>query len=146
MPEEQKCRVCGCTENNACVTPSGPCFWVEQDLCSNTDCLKAAHGFTLNADTLNALSMPVHVEIDVAGALYLIATIQLACRYPGFGGAARVFCEDWARNLQRTISLTPQLTVMLEAGWDPELDVSEPEGSLRTAMEPERRIILPGEL
>jgi len=29
--EEQKCRVCGCTENNACP---GGCSWVEDDLCS----------------------------------------------------------------------------------------------------------------
>lgn len=27
----RKCRVCGCTENNACP---GGCFWVEVDLCS----------------------------------------------------------------------------------------------------------------
>jgi DNA-directed RNA polymerase subunit RPC12/RpoP len=31
------CKVCGCTENNACMTEVGPCFWVneEKDLCSN---------------------------------------------------------------------------------------------------------------
>lgn len=29
--EEQKCRVCGCTWNNAC---EGSCYWVEEDLCS----------------------------------------------------------------------------------------------------------------
>ena len=28
---ERKCRVCGCTENNACL---GGCSWVENDLCS----------------------------------------------------------------------------------------------------------------
>lgn len=28
---EQKCRVCGCTWNNAC---EGGCYWVEDDLCS----------------------------------------------------------------------------------------------------------------
>lgn len=27
----QKCRVCGCTDNNAC---EGGCYWVEDDLCS----------------------------------------------------------------------------------------------------------------
>lgn len=33
----RSCRVCGCTENNACHTPDGPnptCHWVEPDLCS----------------------------------------------------------------------------------------------------------------
>jgi len=37
MPESehQVCRVCGCTDTNACVTGSGePCHWVEKDLCS----------------------------------------------------------------------------------------------------------------
>lgn len=28
---ERKCRVCGCTEDNAC---EGGCYWVEEDLCS----------------------------------------------------------------------------------------------------------------
>ena len=31
MIEEQKCRICGCTWNNAC---EGGCYWVEDDLCS----------------------------------------------------------------------------------------------------------------
>lgn len=30
--EERKCRVCGCTHNNAC---HGGCYWVDVDLCSN---------------------------------------------------------------------------------------------------------------
>lgn len=29
--DKRKCRVCGCTWNNAC---SGGCYWVEGDLCS----------------------------------------------------------------------------------------------------------------
>ena len=29
------CRVCGCTDWNACTEPDGfPCCWVEHDLCS----------------------------------------------------------------------------------------------------------------
>lgn len=28
------CRVCGCTETDACVNDDGPCGWVETDLCS----------------------------------------------------------------------------------------------------------------
>lgn len=30
--ENQKCRICGCTWDNAC---EGGCHWVEPDLCSN---------------------------------------------------------------------------------------------------------------
>lgn len=28
------CRVCGCTDRNACDVSAVPCFWVEGDLCS----------------------------------------------------------------------------------------------------------------
>lgn len=31
---ERKCRKCGCTENNACLTDGQPCYWVDEDLCS----------------------------------------------------------------------------------------------------------------
>lgn len=36
--DERACRVCGCTELNACVSERhGPCWWVEDDLCSHCD-------------------------------------------------------------------------------------------------------------
>ena len=31
---ERACRVCGCTQDRACVTELGPCFWVDATLCS----------------------------------------------------------------------------------------------------------------
>lgn len=31
---EKKCRSCGCTWDNACITEYGPCWWLEEDLCS----------------------------------------------------------------------------------------------------------------
>lgn len=31
---ERACRVCGCTQNNACLTADGPCHLVAPDLCS----------------------------------------------------------------------------------------------------------------
>jgi hypothetical protein len=31
---ERECRVCGCTEDKACVADGVPCSWVEDDLCS----------------------------------------------------------------------------------------------------------------
>ncbi len=33
MPE-RRCVICGCTEFNACLTDSGPCYWVTEDRCS----------------------------------------------------------------------------------------------------------------
>lgn len=32
--EEQKCRVCGCTQDNGCAWG---CYWVEEDLCSKCE-------------------------------------------------------------------------------------------------------------
>lgn len=34
QPAAGYCRVCGCSQRNACETDSGPCGWVEEDLCS----------------------------------------------------------------------------------------------------------------
>lgn len=31
----QRCRVCGCTHFDPCITASGPCWWSEPDLCSD---------------------------------------------------------------------------------------------------------------
>lgn len=31
---KRKCRSCSCTQNNACMTEDGPCWWVAPDLCS----------------------------------------------------------------------------------------------------------------
>lgn len=32
---ERTCRICGCTENNPCITPpDGPCHWIASDICS----------------------------------------------------------------------------------------------------------------
>lgn len=30
------CKICGCTDEQACITPDGPCCWVDEDhtLCS----------------------------------------------------------------------------------------------------------------
>lgn len=37
-PDERKCRICGCTEHNACVNGElGPCWWVAYDLCSHCE-------------------------------------------------------------------------------------------------------------
>lgn len=33
------CRVCGCSEHDACDGPDGPCGWAERDLC--THCVPA---------------------------------------------------------------------------------------------------------
>jgi hypothetical protein len=32
--DEVACRICGCTESDACVTRTGACAWAEPDLCT----------------------------------------------------------------------------------------------------------------
>lgn len=37
------CRICGCSDFNACVPPTGvPCHWVQPDLCSNCAAFRKA--------------------------------------------------------------------------------------------------------
>jgi hypothetical protein len=31
----RKCRVCGCTDDRACLVQGIPCCWIEEDLCSS---------------------------------------------------------------------------------------------------------------
>lgn len=38
LPEPQICRVCACTWNDACATPSGPCAWTPGDPSLCTAC------------------------------------------------------------------------------------------------------------
>lgn len=35
------CRHCSCTENDACSLSTGPCSWLDDDLCSNPFCVAA---------------------------------------------------------------------------------------------------------
>lgn len=55
----RRCRICGCTQDHACVDPDhGACWWVEPDLCSHCgepaivaaeyDLMRADGGFTLD--------------------------------------------------------------------------------------------------
>ena len=31
----KRCKVCGCTDDNPCMSTSGPCWWVTDELCSS---------------------------------------------------------------------------------------------------------------
>lgn len=69
--EEQVCRVCGCTEDNACP---GGCRWVENDLCSNPECLLSAG----------------YGEKEIAD----IAAGNIPVIYKTLGGEVKVVCAD----------------------------------------------------
>ena len=39
-PQERRCVVCGCTDNEACLTAAGPCYWFLPNVCSG--CMRDA--------------------------------------------------------------------------------------------------------
>ena len=63
------CRVCGCTQDNACIDPGGePCIWIDVDLCS--EC----------ADEPEVEVMLCHVPRNPETRQALEALIQAAAR------------------------------------------------------------------
>lgn len=53
------CRVCGCSEDDACETEAGPCWWSEADLCS------ACAGGALFAEACWYCSTDAVLRLDV---------------------------------------------------------------------------------
>lgn len=141
----QKCRECGCTENNACVTAAGVCHWTEPDLCSA--CADKSESVP-ERPTFNALDMlalqrlePIGVELGAVMAFHILAALQLANRHPGTAGAIRNSVMQFAGGLQEYLSATQNLATLCEAGWNQAHDVG-PKGPQTM---PRGRIILPGE-
>lgn len=127
MPDERKCRVCGCTNAVACVTPDGPCRWVAEDLC-NACAETNPHdpkGLVLTSADLVQLQA-VRQEFGFGGlfAFQLLASLQLALRHPKFPETMRVSVEHFARTLVKTVGVTPNLVRVAEAGFDSNADVS----------------------
>lgn len=49
----QACRVCGCTERNACMTEDGPCFWLgdpDRDALCSACAAAADHTVSMTID------------------------------------------------------------------------------------------------
>jgi hypothetical protein len=57
---EQVCRICGCTQDNACP---GGCFWVEDDLCS--ECAGVEDGAEEQNDRDDELPPGVELPVDI---------------------------------------------------------------------------------
>jgi hypothetical protein len=51
------CRVCGCTEDDACLVDGEPCSWVEPGLCSG--CIGEADEPGFQRDDESGLWLPV---------------------------------------------------------------------------------------
>lgn len=133
----KKCRVCGCTENRACVTVAGPCSWVAEDpphpagpLCSA--CVaddvgvvgKNEAALVLRPEDLRALQrVDFGLRVDGITAFQLLAAIQLVCRHPEFQGPTRDTVLRVADLLEREVSVTKNLANIARAGWNPAQDV-----------------------
>ena len=53
MTRERACRVCGCTERNACITDDGPCFWLgdpDRDALCSACAAAAGHVVSMTID------------------------------------------------------------------------------------------------
>jgi hypothetical protein len=72
-------------------------------------------------------------------AAQLLSVIQLASRHPNFfeGKTVAETSVNFAREIQKILSVTPNLKKLWEAGWHPEYD--QPS-------KPRSRIIIPGRL
>lgn len=64
------CRVCGCSQVNACVTDTGACHWVEPDLCSA--CVGAAAALPTPA----AWASPAAADRELLAARQLVRLLR----------------------------------------------------------------------
>lgn len=84
MKKEPTCRVCGCTQSNACP---GGCHWVEKDLCSACERAQERAVYPIaEKNFTNFLSQVIHadsgkckkdvLELGIAGFLASVDTLQ----------------------------------------------------------------------
>jgi len=125
-----RCKVCGCTHRRACVTASGPCYWVERELCSGCAGMwYQKHGMRMDPQTNAIAGQPFDMGMSFYQAFCLVGAIQLACRHPQFQGEAREEMEYLARQIQEILSkASGQWKFILEAGWDQAMDVGSDKG------------------
>jgi hypothetical protein len=138
---DRECRVCGCTDSQPCVTATGPCSWVEEDLCSACATkerigalIAGPKGLHLTEEDVEALEdLPIaQVRIPPHECFQLLSALQLALRHPAMPDSIRITIVRIAGTLQQHIAVTENLQAICEAGWDPSCDVPA-----------ERRIIAP---
>jgi hypothetical protein len=65
---------------------------------------------------------PKELKLTPTDAFCLLSQLQLALRHPKNVGHAAYVGRQLAEDLQEYISVTPNLKLVIEAGWDPEHD------------------------
>ena len=120
------CRVCGCSDFEACQTPTGPCHWVEPDLCSACAGRPAAFLPPITEETALALQSDVlFMRLTGVEALMLLSVLQLATRHPKFEGATREWVEQFTQSLAaRLTEGTPAVAPWVLAGFETAFDGS----------------------
>ncbi len=76
------------------------------------------------ADLKPLMDLPgVVIEVDAITAWAIASTIQLALRYPNYSPELRAIITPVARQIYRTICVTPELAEIARRGWHSEFDV-----------------------
>ena len=71
-------------------------------------------------------TLPVQVDLDGMIAHAILCQIQLALRHPGNTGELARLAKKAALDIQRGIcSSVPELEPLLEAGWNPQMDLDD---------------------
>lgn len=100
--------------------PSGPCHWVETDLCSACS-EPALAGSVLRAKDIEQLiNLPnLHLELTPPQAFMLLGVVQLAMRHPELqlNDGVALFAAAFGRSLQKCLSVSPNLAAACEDGW-----------------------------
>jgi len=148
ISEPPKCRVCGCTDEDACATLTGPCSWVEQDLCSacvdrperdprsglpvrgplpSGNAVPGVAGMLeiISRDDIAILGAmaPLPLELRPVEAFLVLSNLQLATRHPNIPRSALAAAREVGRHLQDYLSISPGIAQLCELGWNPAMDV-----------------------
>ena len=64
------CRCCGCSDDNACVTSTGPCFWVLLDVETPTGvCSACAAELDFNQEAMATACLPEVLDLLRRGGM-----------------------------------------------------------------------------
>lgn len=99
-------------------------------------------GNTINLPNFNRINFvlsiipPIQLEIDAVQALTIVSQIQLALRHPENQNDASAIARSLAQQIGGVLSqFDPELAKLIEAGWNPELDLTREEFEAQTQSE-----------
>lgn len=85
---------------------------------------------------------PIQLEIDAVQALTIVSQIQLALRHPENQNDSSAIARSLAQQVGGLLSqFDPELAKLIEAGWNPERDLTREEFEAQTQLEEEKRSV-----